>query len=1208
MSVNESTIDINSRICLISGWIVDKQEKAILAFHRAKRLLSPKVLEKLEKYELKKFSQFDTRKTVLIYEENEELFKYISRSLEEFVELNNGVIMNATTKTALCYKKRIVRSFHVSCHPTIGGSGKRLFIAPMQPEKRHKIEMKSYSLVKRKKNDHSVLDGIIHSKAFTFTSKDYHVLTEFDKFAKQSGTFVEEFMLHIYNVAHRKTNSGFNIDFYAGIGSLVKIIDPITLKAYAKRLVGPIFLLLNGKRLSFFNSDIFISNESILKLNNSINDKDLTSFTKIISPLFCELFENSLFQEYMFRWIKLCAFIIKKRNRYTETFSLESSISYRYKLDAIKQLILLSAVSSSDDIDTIAKAYTSANINHFMTNFNLLYRLVVRENNIYTKNNICVVPDGKYLLIKGRILSFPMISTIKEELNSSINNCINDLCEWLYFPSPSQTYQKVFDSKAINIFKDDEPNSDLSSIFDIIPQEIVEEYSIKWKSDNDRLNENVIKKMICSINQLTRLLMFSVWISPGLPLRLSELSMLTFSGYDRNMFVDMIDKVFYFKNTYNKSKQYDSRLYFMDKYVTAHLLWFIYILRPFTIELLQNKLNCFKVDVLRNNFLKEFSTEVEETFSKRPDEEEEATRAPCYISGSRTIEEIPADKAGDSILKMFLFVDILNYGLISSTSFTTTLLSYPTDQSTYKPHEYQNFSQGLLALWKYFVIPECSLMTNCHIRNSNTTINPYATYKNDLETFNCGLLEKENVFDYYEAKILCQKFQQLTAYSDLNDSTNLTKLSKVTRVEHFQEKNGLSTDIYSLFEEGRLLYDDNFKFLSSEQLCFAANILMSNKKLHILQSSVNFGKTLTYILPILSLHRSHPGKYIHFAVMPYENHKSALIAKLKNFNLIVEDINILTKSEAYYKVTNVNILVGCFDDFCNKKINETLLNWNKIFETVAVGYFIINKAHTLYTEKKSIIRNLAISYETNRMFLKIIMLSSTFPSWMCECINNKYRVTTDFLHDGRYVNTIKILPKYYIVPKIEWCISEAIDKRVCTSIQNYLGENTEGKAIIFFDSNEQMKQNYDQFFRKRNEVYKLDTDMKEHAKTKILDDFKNNNSPLRVLVTCIQVLHEVDYPYLDLVSFVNCNITPIDYAQVVEKLHPDGCIQIFAIEKDKATAPGLNISNSLNNIDWNQCVIEQMAKFYGIDYHDHHICCNNETNVKELDDINFINS
>ena len=53
MSVNESPIDINSRICLISGWIVDKQEKAILAFHRAKRLLSPKVLEKLEKYELK---------------------------------------------------------------------------------------------------------------------------------------------------------------------------------------------------------------------------------------------------------------------------------------------------------------------------------------------------------------------------------------------------------------------------------------------------------------------------------------------------------------------------------------------------------------------------------------------------------------------------------------------------------------------------------------------------------------------------------------------------------------------------------------------------------------------------------------------------------------------------------------------------------------------------------------------------------------------------------------------------------------------------------------------------------------------------------------------------------------------------------------------------------------------------------------------------
>lgn len=61
-------------------------------------------------------------------------------------------------------------------------------------------------------------------------------------------------------------------------------------------------------------------------------------------------------------------------------------------------------------------------------------------------------------------------------------------------------------------------------------------------------------------------------------------------------------------------------------------------------------------------------------------------------------------------------------------------------------------------------------------------------------------------------------------------------------------------------------------------------------------------------------------------------------------------------------------------------------------------------------------------------------------------------------------------------------------------------------------------------------------------KAKLLDDFTNNNFPLSVLMICTQLLHEMDWPYLELISFVDCNITPIDYTKVVEQLRPGGGI------------------------------------------------------------------
>ncbi|OXT10147.1 hypothetical protein B9K03_11690, partial [Rothia sp. Olga] len=141
----------------------------------------------------------------------------------------------------------------------------------------------------------------------------------------------------------------------------------------------------------------------------------------------------------------------------------------------------------------------------------------------------------------------------------------------------------------------------------------------------------------------------------------------------------------------------DSRLLFMDKTVTTNLLWFVYILRPFTIDLMQDKLSLFKTDMLKQKFNQEYSKTVGESFEDVPEEEEEeARRDNTYYSGNDTIEQVGAD-AGDTIMKMFLFVDVKNYRLVSSGSFTSTMKYFPKDQSVYRSHTIRSFRQGLIA-------------------------------------------------------------------------------------------------------------------------------------------------------------------------------------------------------------------------------------------------------------------------------------------------------------------------------------------------------------------------------------------------------------------------------------------------------------------------------------------------------------------------------
>ena len=1204
-AATEFPVDINERISYFSGWLIDKQEKDILSLRKAKKFLTASLVRELESKNLKKLSHYDIASTDLIYEANKELFNYVSMKMEEFVELTNGTVANINSMIARHNKSKVIRKFHVTCHCMTSIGGRRVYIAPLPSKHRSKVDMNLCIPQSRKSKDNSVFSQIIKIDTFNFTTRDFEILQEIDDFANSNKINIEEFVFHIYSVAIVKAGNHFNKNFHTNFGSLVKRFDPATIKEYSKRLNVPLFLLLNGRRLSFFANDEFLSNEDIHLVKEAFKNKNFTTLEKLLCPVFLQAIEESKFQEYLFRWIRICGFNVGKWKMKNETCPVESILSFRYKLDAIRQLIVLSAFAISTNVGVTAESYGTFEDDKFITNFKKLYTMVVKENYTDTKNKVSIDPEGKYVLVKGKILSFKMISIIKEELTISIEKCINDLTEWLSFGTPQRVYQKVFFSSSMNIDRENTDHTVISSIFDTIPQSTVEEFNIVWKNDIEANDENIKKKLLRLINEITKLLMFSIWISPGIALRFPELSILSFSGYDRNLFLDVVDRVFYFKTTYNKNKKYDSRLLFMDKVVTTHILWYLYILRPFTIELLDDKSTIFKTDMLKHNYIQEFSNDVEEDFLETPEaeEEEENTRELRFTAGTHTFEQMPANSTGDTILKMFLFVDVLHYGLISSTSFSSTLMSFPKDQSYYKHHKLRTFRQGLVALWKHFIVPEGLLMNEhstmlsyCFGHNIKTHNNNYGVDKSRHidHIYECDL-------DYYHAKKLCQKFQEITNYCSIKrDSAN--------NEEHRPLAEEVVTDtalfdIWDVFEEGKKLYGKNFKFLSATQHNFTLNILLCNRKFLALQAPTAFGKTLTYVLPILTLHKVDPGHYIHFLAVPYEALKISSIKKLRSYNLIVEDINILKESEVNLKSKKVNVLVGCFDSFASRGIKETLANWENIFENVKRGYIIFDEAHVLWTEKKFRSRLSTIAGFEWEKYLKIIMISATLPRWLLDIITIERDISRRIVKEGRYINAIEEVPNKNIRTNVEWCEKTKFEEIVYNLIYRYLKNTEQGKGVFFFSSKSKMRNIYNKFFQDEDSVCMVDADVKEEVKTKIFEDFENTYSKTRIVMGTKLISNGLDCPSVNFVCLADCQVDPIDYLQMIGRIRKGGYVHIVAVENRRIPFQISELKTHLEDINWKECITKQISKFYNLQYMGHDLCCSNGTDNKLIEKV-----
>ncbi|CAI2017060.1 hypothetical protein SEUBUCD650_0H00110 [Saccharomyces eubayanus] len=202
----------------------------------------------------------------------------------------------------------------------------------------------------------------------------------------------------------------------------------------------------------------------------------------------------------------------------------------------------------------------------------------------------------------------------------------------------------------------------------------------------------------------------------------------------------------------------------------------------------------------------------------------------------------------------------------------------------------------------------------------------------------------ESELDYYRAKILCQKFQRLTSPATTPPIADLRRDDK----KEIEKPIG---DIYDLMEAGSCLFGNSQfpAFKSTDQSNFTATVLNGDRKLLALQAPTSFGKTVTYLLPMMVLAKTRPGKFIHFVSVPYVALKTATMKRVQQAGLVAADSSALGAIDFYTQVVTIDVIVGVFDGFAQ---DECVSKWDVMYGGCRkLGYFVIDEFHVLEVEK-----------------------------------------------------------------------------------------------------------------------------------------------------------------------------------------------------------------------------------------------------------------
>lgn len=375
---------------------------------------------------------------------------------------------------------------------------------------------------------------------------------------------------------------------------MVKKLSPDTVDEYGYRLGPLIFLLLHARKLSSFRDLTFISEDKIHILEKDMDDiLKVPEKMKILGEMLQKCITSDSHRDYLVRWVRLCSFSFYSWSDFHQPCPVHGSGQMRRQLDVVRCFVVFTCfatLKSNDDISEMGRIFSSGSVlplNNFWSWLRQIYSKVIKDEGNDTLTFVNIEHQENSVIVNGKQLNFKYLKDMKTDLMSTFNDLVADLRENCTFGDPFEVYTRVMANRTIPVV--DSFNKE-GSVFDVIHEKAVGEFQMRMREianeDNHEntseaspvpLNEENSKeirlreKVLKIVEEITKVMMVSVWINPGSALRFPELSILSFTGGSRNIYFDTDDRIFIVHSRYNKNTKYDTRILFLDRAVSAQL-------------------------------------------------------------------------------------------------------------------------------------------------------------------------------------------------------------------------------------------------------------------------------------------------------------------------------------------------------------------------------------------------------------------------------------------------------------------------------------------------------------------------------------------------------------------------------------------------------------------------------------------------------------
>lgn len=1194
-------IEIGENIVVIDGWIINKSQKCVISKFNAKKSLSKQNFERLSQLHVKDMQTLRGLQTTLLELENSEnMFGLLQCQLYEFDVMKDNTFHPKGSRVSKRNKRQIMYTVEKLCHRFNYGGSSAVYLCQKTESYMNEIDMLDFDHHARQVRDTSVFARVLRMDQLRLNRTDFRVLDGYKdrQEAIRFASLGEKILTMSYARASKKARNHVGPDYHTRFSALIKKFDPVTINVYGRRLGRSLFTLCNSPRLNCFGGQLFAV-ESVIDRWEILDNASST--VRELGRIFQGTIKENMYNEFLLTWVRLSAVDFEKWVDVDDTFPIMQAHAFRQHMDALRCLIRFCAFSVEENPTELDEVMKDDDDTRFYKVFRCYYTAVAQQEKIIASTYVNIDVQNECIFVKNKKISFDLIRTTKEDLHSTYMLCVQAMGQWLRFGSVAGVYNMTLGNDTIQVKNENEFNDRDISIYQALPLDLFKGMHIQWLREEDSENEDVRKSLLDIINKLTKVLMVSVWLSPGMPLRFPELSILTFSGRGRNLYVDATDRVFFIKSRYNKNRKFDNRLLFLDKVVSAQLLWFVYILRPFLVSIMQGELARFSKNILIRHCEREIEGEIMDD-DEIENSAEENRQLYDYNIGANARVNNSEISVGNTIIKQFLFVDVKNLRLIDSNAFAKILATYPANPYLREGHRISTMRQGLAAIWKHMIMPDIGMTGHLKSAIAASFGHNVATH---TQLYGVHGMEDspgdQGVFDYYTVKKLCQEFQRRTEFAVIKRDSKKRNREDMESEEDYRP----AGDIYDLVDAGKKLYGDGgFEFRSALQKDFTNLVLTSERKLLTLQAATAFGKTLTFLLPMMVLKKLQPETFVHFVGVPYESLKMATIEKIqKSGDLVARDISMLTLDNSQYWLLQTDVFVGCFDAFGTNRIASILKNWETSTKGERrKGYLIFDEVHVLWVEKtyRSSFRQIfGLGW---RGFLKMVFLSATIPKDILETVARDRGISKKLLEQSsRYINGITEVPNKMVRFEVIEKDFQRIKFKAAQLIRRYLArEETNGKAIFFFTSIMAMTEVMN-MVDATGSVVMVSSNTPDIEKQKIFEQFENPMSPVKVILGTKLISNGLDCPSVNFVCLVNCRVTPIDFLQMVGRLRKPGFVQIIDFKRRNGNRPAGTdeIAQRMADMDWHECVTERIAKFYEIANPGCQQCCDKNQDLTD---------